>query len=72
MTKEEFAQIYVDSLTEQQCRQILAKALLATFPAIFLKLEQDTTPNWYQQQELHDAEMMRNTSQAPLQNTQSV
>ena len=44
MTKEEAARKFVDMLTEKQCRDMLATALIAVYPAVFIEIEKATTP----------------------------
>lgn len=58
MTKEEASRKFIDMLTEQQCRDMLAPALIAIYPAVFHEIEKATTPNWINTQQCKDRKEM--------------
>ena len=64
MTKEEAAQKFVDMLTEQQCREMLATVLLFVLPGVFSELERLTTPDWVNKQTIQDTQQMQTILQS--------
>ena len=54
MTREEIARTYVDSLSNEQCRELLTVTLLGILPDVFLAVEKATTPGWENLQRLNN------------------
>lgn len=65
MTRQEAARKYVDTLSNEQCRELLATALLATLPHVFIAVERETTPNWEEQQICNELEVQRQSISYP-------
>lgn len=63
MTKEEAAQKFVETLSNEKCRELLAIALLAMFPHPFIKIERETTPDWELKQQINEMKQLRNVNQ---------
>ena len=63
MTKEEAAQKFVETLSDEKCRELLAIALLAMFPHPFIKIERETTPDWGLKQQISNLKQQCNVIQ---------
>ena len=53
MTREEIAKLCIDSLSNEQCRELLTIALLGILPNVFIAAEKATTPGWENTQRLN-------------------